>query len=127
MSNTSKTSRRLPRMYKPRDDKGVIVSVPIREFGFSHLLFRDYYAGSSASERFKPYICSPTPHAYPDELAIKAWLRYQDILEPILRNQQQPVTQGERPFWPRFGGLRWIKRRGYQYIRQLVETERGLP
>ena len=127
MPNTSGTSRRLrkPKLYKPTDDRGVIVSVPIREFGFSHLLFKNY---SPNSQRFKPHICSPTPHAYYDELAVKAWLRYQDLLEPILLGQQAPSFAGERPFWPSHTrGKPWIKRISWRRVSQLAEAERGLP
>ncbi len=121
MSNTAKTSRRLrkPKMYRATDDIGIIVSVPIREFGFSHLLFTSLHGPNT---KFEPCICAPTPHPYSGGLATKAWLRYQDLLEPILRNKQPPVFVGTRVFWPssrKRYERPWIKHLSRERVREL--------
>lgn len=108
MSNTRKTSRKLPNMwwerqYKrpprpPKDCKwsvSVIIEVPAAEFGFGFLLLQYTHWPKTAPYRG---VCSQTVAPYPTKLARKAWERYGCLAEAIWHGKL-PMPKETRVFW----------------------------
>ena len=124
MSNTRKTSRRLPNYWwedgHPGSGVSIIVEVPLEEFGFAFLLFQCFETG-------RPYrrVCSQTGNAYPSKLASKAWNRYGFLAERILSGEL-PQPRQAKVFWGNREMLKGCLSHNALLLLNLT-TERGLP
>mgnify|MGYP001606521569 CR=1 FL=1 len=104
MSNTRKTSRRLPeyKLYRCSDwANAVIAEVDENVFGFRFLTVSIADALTQRRGQPSPYICCPTggSHPYPTSLALKLWFLIQEDVLAIWEGKKPiPLRRLSRRF-----------------------------